>query len=182
MEELIRQIGSCHSSDVDKYDRFALALCRPGGRALSAAAGPACDVDADAANLLLRQRSMRELSVKERKERSRLERLARSEAEAASRQRALDRNAVALSACVAHLVCEVISLCEERVRGHGVYFCRVTHAFVRRRYWDGKCFAPRDAATPPYLTFFGSGRFGCVRVEPEEMGNSNSTDAATVSQ
>mmetsp|Transcript_10037 Transcript_10037/g.25046 ORF Transcript_10037/g.25046 Transcript_10037/m.25046 type:complete len:319 (+) Transcript_10037:44-1000(+) len=161
MEELVRQIGSCHSAELDKYERFALDLCRPGGGPLSPTALPS----ADPSGLL--QRDPSELSIAERKLVQHTRREVRRQAEAALLRREQDRNALALRCCVAHLVCEVTSLCEESVAGHGLFCCRITHAYVRSAYWDGKCFAPRDPTTPPYLTFFGSGRFGYVRAETE---------------
>ena len=56
------------------------------------------------------------------------------------------------------------------IPGHVLHMCVVDAAFVRPAYWqEGKLFSPPiseaaagDDSVPPYLTFFGSKRFGAV--------------------
>ena len=69
---------------------------------------------------------------------------------------------VAISDCVAHLVCIVDRVLDDS-DGHLQLKCRVTSAHVRKGYWTGNTFKPTAADLPPYLTFFGGGEFGVAQ-------------------
>ena len=58
---------------------------------------------------------------------------------------------------VAHLTCRVLSGCLQH--GHHLLTCVIDAGFVRKQYWSGDVFAPRAPVHPPYLSFYGSGRF-----------------------
>lgn len=79
---------------------------------------------------------------------------------------------LAVQGTVAHLLCEQQQLLEADGEHHLVV-ATVSRAWVREDYWDGKCFAPVSPSAPPYLTFFGSQRFGYVRCEPGAGAVSN---------
>jgi hypothetical protein len=69
-------------------------------------------------------------------------------------------NAVALKQCVAHLVCTVTST--TLVDGHYLLQCVIDRAFVRPRYWDGRCFTAHTHTDPHILSFLGSKTFAYV--------------------
>lgn len=84
---------------------------------------------------------------------------------------------IAVSECVAHIVCTVVSmqltgsveegaspsLKRKRHDEHYLIRAQIDSAFVHRNYWDGKCFAAVSDEYPPTLTFLGSGAFGYMR-------------------
>jgi hypothetical protein len=51
--------------------------------------------------------------------------------------------------------------------GHLSVFCSVEAAWVRSKYWANAQFAPRSREVPPYLTFFGGGKFGYAATEEQ---------------
>ena len=53
---------------------------------------------------------------------------------------------IALSCCVAHLVCEIERV--EEVKGHFLLTCQITRAFVLKSYWSGKQFVPQPRSGP----------------------------------
>ncbi|KAI8614871.1 hypothetical protein BC830DRAFT_1169051 [Chytriomyces sp. MP71] len=86
---------------------------------------------------------------------------------------------VALSDCVAHLICRVEEVQDRH--GHHVLFCLIEAAFVKHAYWDGKNFAPlRDPATrellgKPYFSFLGTKCFAVtipLSIAPETASSS----------
>lgn len=72
----------------------------------------------------------------------------------------------AVKGTVAHLRCVQIRTIEAD-GDHFLIMAQITQAFVREDYWDGKCFAPTHPSARPFLTFFGSQRFGYVFAERE---------------
>lgn len=64
----------------------------------------------------------------------------------------------AVRECAAHLVLSV-SRPPDCSGGHFRIFAQITRAHVKKAYWDGKNFAPRDASRPPLLAFNGSSCF-----------------------
>jgi flavin reductase (DIM6/NTAB) family NADH-FMN oxidoreductase RutF len=98
---------------------------------------------------------------------------------------------IAISACVAHIVCKLHKIeAQENDGGHLFLFAEMLYAFVRPQYWNGKCFigpCPKEVATQldnpsgasqgknaeaePLLTFLGSGRFAHMVMPPESVGH-----------
>ncbi|CAM9412028.1 unnamed protein product [Ectocarpus fasciculatus] len=81
---------------------------------------------------------------------------------------------VALTDCVAHVVCVVNQMQRrdpsddgsgKRKKKDDHYYINatITTAYVQERYWDGKCFAAISDSDPATLTFLGSGNFGSTR-------------------
>lgn len=70
---------------------------------------------------------------------------------------------IAIKECVAHMDCVVDKV--EAYEGHFIMFCRIVNAFVKKEYWSGKVFCPQNDNIEPFLTFFGSQRFGYVRTK-----------------
>jgi flavin reductase (DIM6/NTAB) family NADH-FMN oxidoreductase RutF len=71
----------------------------------------------------------------------------------------------AVDGTVAHLQCKAYSIMQDPVidDDHYLVLAEVTHAFVKRSYWDnGKKLFRASATVPPHLTFFGSQTFGYV--------------------
>eukprot|EP01062_Namystynia_karyoxenos_P042230 TRINITY_DN30819_c0_g1_i1.p2 TRINITY_DN30819_c0_g1~~TRINITY_DN30819_c0_g1_i1.p2 ORF type:complete len:304 (+),score=71.27 TRINITY_DN30819_c0_g1_i1:93-1004(+) len=58
---------------------------------------------------------------------------------------------------VAHVALTLLSW--ERRFGHYLLYARISQAWVRRAYWAGDTFQPTRPDLPPYLGFFGGGRF-----------------------
>jgi flavin reductase (DIM6/NTAB) family NADH-FMN oxidoreductase RutF len=72
---------------------------------------------------------------------------------------------IGIDQCAAHLRCVVNKIDPDSNGGHNLLHCTIEEAFVKKEYWDGKNFAPTNANVPPYLTFFGSQRFGYVTTD-----------------
>jgi len=67
---------------------------------------------------------------------------------------------VAVSECVAHMVCKVVTKDSEADDAHTLWRCQIEQAFVLSEYWNGKNFIhPEDK---PYLSFLGSKKFAYV--------------------
>jgi len=75
---------------------------------------------------------------------------------------------IAISTCVAHLVCHVNKFDAEADNQHFVIFCQITKAFVKTQYWSPKGqFIPQSNNVPPYLTFLGAQTFA-LTVSPSK--------------
>eukprot|EP00808_Paulinella_micropora_P027189 g24132.t1 len=138
MEQLVLNVGRCSGRDdprVSKLERLGVETCRPGWRPWIA---------------------------QEEKQPHKKRRHGKLSKSAKAWQKAIadcDRNNdIALSACVAHLVCVLDKVMDELVDGHLLLVGRIEAAWVKADYWDGTIFCPKDG-NPPYLTFFGSQKF-----------------------
>uniref|UniRef100_A0A6B2LK87 Uncharacterized protein n=1 Tax=Arcella intermedia TaxID=1963864 RepID=A0A6B2LK87_9EUKA len=69
---------------------------------------------------------------------------------------------ISIADCVAHMVCNIDRIEPEIDPQHYILFCHISQGFVKSSYWTGKLFKPTNPTTPPYLTFFGSQKFGLV--------------------
>ena len=150
MEELVLAIGGCSGADVDKFDRFHLAVSAPGGGKLD-------------------DFSMKDKTPTKKPKESKKER-ARQEIVHATRQ------SIALRDCVAHLLCRVDSVTEDK--GHLLLRCSQLAGWTRRAYWDGYNFIPQHGTdVEPYLTFLGSKVFGYVVPADSVQTRKGSNDA-----
>jgi len=177
MEELVKAIGGCHGSDTgpDKPEQLGVELCRPGWRSLSAASD---DEDQPAVGKKASARKQRSLQKQARRGRT-------SVTEQQAHSHDIDADATTTttttttttkeppavaSGCVAHMVCSIQSRSE--IDGHQVMVCRITEAFVRESYWDGRNFVARGSA-PPYLAFLGSQVFAYTCGAPVMMSSTD---------
>jgi len=83
---------------------------------------------------------------------------------------------IALADCIAHLSCSVLNYVS--VDGHLLLTCKIDRAFVLDCYWTGKTFEPARPDVPPYLSFFGSQRFGVTVPVPMSVSSAIQLDAA----
>ncbi|CEG46443.1 phosphatidylinositide phosphatase sac1-like protein [Plasmopara halstedii] len=140
MEELILAIGGTSSADGDKFEQLNVALCAPGGGPLEGPATSATKIGH---------------SLKQKVSKKDLMRQEVTEAVAQS---------IALSDCVAHLVCRVDTVTDDD--GHLLLRCTQLAGWARQEYWDGRNFiAQYGTHAEPYLTFLGSKTFGYVLPE-----------------
>jgi hypothetical protein len=142
MEELVLAVGGTSGADGDKVTRLGIATCAPGGGDVD---WQALDEDAGDEAETSESNKKRKLSKKE---------LAQREVESATRR------AFAIRDCAAHLLCRVETVAEDD--GHLLLRCSQLAGWVRKEYWDGRNFLPRDDRSPPYMTFLGSKVFGYV--------------------
>eukprot|EP01119_Soliformovum_irregulare_P018770 TRINITY_DN5815_c0_g1_i2.p1 TRINITY_DN5815_c0_g1~~TRINITY_DN5815_c0_g1_i2.p1 ORF type:complete len:147 (+),score=25.88 TRINITY_DN5815_c0_g1_i2:200-640(+) len=81
-----------------------------------------------------------------------------------------ESNDIAISDCVAHLVCSIERF-DHADEGHWLIFAVIEEAYVLESYWDKNIFLPRSMnqveKPPPYLTFLGSQQFGYVYGEDD---------------
>jgi len=170
MEQLVKSIGGCSGADdharessapiEDKFTRLGIEPCRPGGKPIHALSDMPSVVSASST-----ASSHRGGKAQQQQQ----HRPSPQEEEAAADAEDAAGDLFAIPGCAAHLVCEVRSSCPAselptpRVQAHNVLFCRVRRAYVQRDYWvNGNNFVPASPATPPYLTFLGSGNFAYV--------------------
>jgi len=154
MEDLVLSIGRCSGFEVDKFSTFNIPVCTPGWLPVSGAVQSILEAQKSSAyptnpNITLE-----------------------TPQDSSSKQKSATGNPqlLAVSPCVAHLVCHVIREESSETDSIGVVFdghyilrCQIEEAFVKKEYWSNNNFITQDSKTnPPYLTFLGSQQFGCV--------------------
>eukprot|EP00658_Telonema_sp_P-2_P077280 TRINITY_DN6950_c0_g1_i1.p1 TRINITY_DN6950_c0_g1~~TRINITY_DN6950_c0_g1_i1.p1 ORF type:complete len:223 (+),score=75.64 TRINITY_DN6950_c0_g1_i1:196-864(+) len=151
MRELVLQIGSNSGhGQKDKAAKLGVALCRSGWAPL------------DPERAMEGEESVNPFGALEEEEDDEEEEDGQDEPQPKKRKIELGPGeVVAVEAAVAHLVCTVVTkqeIAEED--DHWLVVARISDAYVRSSYWNGKTFCGNDAEKPSILTFFGSQTFG----------------------
>merc|ERR1740117_657139 len=87
--------------------------------------------------------------------------------------------AIAIADAVAHMVCSVVGM--QQMEGdddHWLMTAKITDAYVKSSYWNGKTFCAVDKSLPAFLTFLGSQTFGAVHYSSPEDKSDDKAAAA----
>jgi len=171
MEELVLTIGGKTGSECDKFSKLNIPVCAPGWQPVSQEVQEI--LDSSSAQFLPQQAAPNGADTAEtvttnEKRRVRFAEehdiIPASDKPESKQAPQTSPQYVAISSCVAHLVCSVLpsvssDFANEEQDGHYILLCRIDDAFVNADYWEsGKTLVP-SPGNPPLLSFLGSQQF-----------------------